>query len=85
MKKTRQQPARNEVGPRIRLARLRATPPITQEDLAGRLAGRGILLDRSAISRIESQARYLMDFEVSALAKCLRVSVAWLFGETQGR
>lgn len=84
MKKTRKHPARNQVGPRIRLARLKATPQITQDDLAGRLAQHGILIDRSAVSRIESQTRYLMDFEVAAIAKSLKVSVAWLFGETQG-
>ena len=81
MKKTRVQAARNQIGPRIRLARLKAKSPISQEDLAGRLAAQGVLLDRSAISRIESQTRYVMDFEASAIAKCLGVSVAWLFGE----
>jgi hypothetical protein len=42
---------------------------------------RGIVLDRSAISRIENQDRYVMDYEAAALAKCLGVSVAFLFGE----
>jgi transcriptional regulator with XRE-family HTH domain len=40
-----------------------------------------ILMDRSALSRIESGERYAMDFEVAALAKALKVKVAWLFGE----
>jgi len=47
----------------------------------GRLASQGILLDRSALSRIESQDRYLMDYEIAAIARALKVSVAWLFGE----
>ena len=38
-------------------------------------------MDRSAISRIENQERYIMDYEVQALAWCLKVSVGWLFGE----
>ncbi len=84
MKKTRAQAARNQVGPRVRLARMKAKPPVSQEDLAGRLAAQGVLLDRSAISRIESQTRYVMDFEAVAIAKCLHVSVAWLFGEAGG-
>ena len=50
-------------------------------DLAGRLAAKGILIDRSAVSRIENQTRYLMDYEVRAIAGALKVSVAWLFGE----
>lgn len=83
MKKTRKHPARNVVGPRIRKARLGHRPEISQDDLAGRLAAKGILLDRSAISRIESQDRYVMDYEVAAIARSLKVTVAWLYGETK--
>ena len=83
VKKTHQSTKRNIVGKRIREARLRATPPISQDDLAGRLANQGIVMDQTAVSRIEKQARYLMDYEVAAVAKCLRVSVAWLYGESR--
>jgi len=82
MKKTGQQPQRNLIGERIRKARLACNPPVTQEDLAGRLAGREITVDQTAISRIENQTRYLMDYEIFAIAKALKVSVAFLFGET---
>ena len=81
VKKTTKAKSRNVVGPRIREARLRLKPPVSQEDLAGKLAASGVLLDRSAISRIESGERYAMDYEVAALAKVLKVSVAWLFKE----
>jgi transcriptional regulator with XRE-family HTH domain len=81
MKKTRKAKPRNQIGTRIRQARLRCKPPVSQDDLAGRLAARGILMDRSAISRIELHKRYLMDYEVAAIAKALKVSVGWLFGE----
>lgn len=60
---------------------MRLKPVVSQEDLAGRLAQHGILLDRSAISRIEGHTRYVMDYEARALARILKVSVAWLFGE----
>lgn len=56
-------------------------PPVSQEDLAGRVAGKGVTLDRSAISRIESGSRYIMDYEIAAIARSLKVSTAWLFGE----
>ena len=49
------------------------------------MATQGILLDRSAISRIENKSRYLMDYEIAALARCLKVSVAWLFGEISAK
>ena len=82
MKKTAKLKNRNLIGARIREARLRCSPAVSQEDLAGHLAARGVQLDRSAVSRIESKDRYLMDYEIAAIAKCLRVSIAWLFGES---
>lgn len=81
MKKTTRARKRNTIGDRVRQARLRAKPPISQDDLAGKLAAQGVLLDRSAISRIENQDHYVVDYEAVALARCLKVSVAWLCGE----
>jgi hypothetical protein len=81
MKKTRKARQRNLIGRRVRQARLKSNPPVSQDDLAGRLAGQGILLDRTAISRIEGQTRYIMDYEAVAIARSLKVSVAWLFGQ----
>ena len=81
MKKTTRFEKRNVVGRRVRQARLKANPPISQDDLAGRLAGQGILVDRTAISRIEGQARYVMDYEAVGIARALKVSIAWLFGQ----
>ncbi len=82
MKKTAQLPQKNLIGDRVRRARLACKPPVTQEDLAGRLAAREITIDQTAISRIENQTRYLMDYEVVAIAKALKVSVSYLFGES---
>ena len=72
---------KNLVGKRVLQARLRLSPPVTQEDLAGRLAIRGIQLDRSAVARIESGDRYVLDFELVVLAKALKVTTAFLLGE----
>ena len=69
------------MGARIRQARLRIKPEISQFDLAGRLAARGVDLDRPTITRIENGKRFLRDYEIKAFAKALKVSVAWLFGE----
>jgi len=82
MKQTRRAKQKNMIGHRVREARLRRIPSVTQDALVGRLAARGIVLDRSAVSRIESQTRYVMDYEAMAIAKALKVSVAWLFGES---
>lgn len=74
---------RNLVGRRIRQARMRSRPIVSQEDLAARLAVKGVYFDRSAISRMEAQRRFVRDYEVLAIADCLSVSVAWLFGREQ--
>ena len=34
------------------------------------------------VSKIESGERYVADYELIVLAKCLNVSTAWLLGET---
>lgn len=81
MKQTRKYPSRNIIGFRVRKARLQIAPPVSQDDLAGRLARRGVVMDRSAISRIENRTRYIMDYEAKALAQSLKVSVAWLYSE----
>lgn len=70
---------RNLIGPRIRAVRLAARPPVTQEDLVARLARLGVYLDRTAVARMENNSRFIRDYEIVAIAKCLRVSVASLF------
>jgi hypothetical protein len=49
----------------------------------GRLARQGIAVEQTGISRIENETRYVMDYEAVAIARALRVSVAWLLGEEQ--
>lgn len=56
-------------------------PSITQDALAGRLAARGVHVDRSAVARIEMGKRYVLDYEVLALASALRVPVEQLFNK----
>jgi hypothetical protein len=73
MKRTHQAKRRNITGARIRKARLAAKPPVSQDDLSGRLANLGVILDQGAISRIENEDRYLMDYEFAAIARALRI------------
>lgn len=72
---------KNLVWERVVRARFALSPRVTQDDLAGRLAAKGVHLDRSAIARIEAGNRYVLDFELVALAKALRVSTGYLLGE----
>jgi len=73
---------RNVVGDRVRQARKAVRPPITQIDLVARLQILGMQIDQSGLSKIESGHRPVTDVEVIALAKALKVSVAWLLKET---
>jgi transcriptional regulator with XRE-family HTH domain len=73
---------KNIVGSRVRQARKIAKPRITQLDLVARLQLAGLSIDQSGLSKLENGQRPVTDIEVAALAKALRVSVAWLLGET---
>ena len=81
MKNTRKSKHKNIIGPRVKAARMAFEPMLSQDAIAGCLAKMGISLDRSAISRIESGERYVMDYEAVAIAKCLKVSIGYLNGE----
>lgn len=74
---------RNIVGSRIRQARQTAKPPVTQRDLVARLQLLHLSIDQSGISKIEKGQRPVMDFEVVALAKALKVPASWLLGESE--
>lgn len=72
--------ARNAVAGRMRIARLAFVPPLTQDQLSGRIAAKGGALDRVAITKIESGQRCVFDFELPLLAEVLKVDVRWLLG-----
>ena len=75
----------NIVGRRVKKARLGKKPPVSQDALSGRLAARGVAIDRAGIAKIETGRRYVSDFEVKALAQALQVSVVWLLGTENKR
>lgn len=79
MKKRRT--GKNIVGRRVAEARRNCTPALTQDALSGKLAGRGIQLDRSTVAKIENNLRHVLDYELKALAEVLGVEVAWLLGD----
>ncbi len=68
---------RNIIGKNIK--KIRKSKGITQEDLAARLNVQGLSLDRTMVSKIESQSRVILDFEIKAIAKALGVSIDFLF------
>ena len=70
----------NLVGKRVKKARLALKPKLSQDALSGKLAGRGVVIDRAGIAKLEAGSRYVSDFEVKALAAALKVPVSWLLG-----
>ncbi len=68
---------RNLVGPVIR--KLRYQSGLTQPQMAARCALVGWNVSRETIAKIESQLRWVSDFELICLAKALRVDVLSLF------
>ena len=71
---------RNIIGERVREARQRHEPPLTQDQLSGKLAAQGLQLDRVAIAKIETGFRCAFDFEVKAIAAATQVDANWLLG-----
>lgn len=74
---------KNLIGDKVRQARHRNKPKITQTDLIARLAVRGIELEKTTISKIETKTRPVTDIELVAIADALGVSVLWLLGLEQ--
>jgi hypothetical protein len=72
---------RNLIGDRVRQARHAVNPKITQEDLLARLEVRGIVLEKTAVSKIEAKTRPVTDIELVTLAEALGVSILWLLSK----
>lgn len=71
---------KNIIGSRVRKARKESR--VTQMELAARLQVLGITMDRSGIAKLESGRRPASDIEVAAIAKVLKVTIPWLFEES---
>jgi transcriptional regulator with XRE-family HTH domain len=74
---------KNVVGLNVSSARKAAKPPLTQLDLIARLQVLGMMIDQSALSKIENGQRPVTDIEVVILAEALKVSTASLLGEVK--
>ena len=72
---------KNCCGARVREARQRLR--LSQTDLAARLQIAGVILERDSVSRLESGARFVADYEIVALSQILGVSATWLLGIEQ--
>ncbi len=69
---------KNICGKRVKEARQKQG--LTQSDLAARLQIAGVIMERDSVSRIEIGTRFVADYEIAVLSKCLSVSPNWLLG-----
>ena len=69
----------NIIGPRVR--QVRKQLKLSQDELAAKMQVKNIDVTQRVISRIETQERFVADFELSALAEILDVDIYWLLGQ----
>ena len=67
---------KNLIGERLKL--LRQSAGFSQRDLAYKLQLIGIDMDKNVITRIETNKRYVTDFELQALKEIFKVSYDYL-------
>ena len=72
---------KNISGDRIHQAR--TAMRLSQADLAARMQVNGVTIEREAISKIETGARFVTDYELMVFTKVLNVSLEWLIGQEQ--
>jgi hypothetical protein len=77
-KHSRRPKSGNIIGPRVKHARRKHVPPLSQDALSGRLAARGVTIGRAGIAKVESGHRAVSDYELVAFASALAVPLTWL-------
>ncbi len=76
MKQRTDSNGKNIIGERLKL--LRNAAGLSQRDLARELQLIGIDMDKNVITRIETNKRYVTDFEIQALKQLFNVSYDYL-------
>lgn len=70
---------KNVSGDRIHQAR--TAKRLSQENLAAKMQVSGVIVEREAISKIETGDRFVTDYELRTFSRVLGVSMEWLTGE----
>ena len=63
-----------------RIHQIRTAKRMSQADLAARMQVNGVMIEREAISKIETGDRFVTDYELMVFSKVLNVSLEWLIG-----
>lgn len=78
MKKFQYDGKTNVSGERVRELRLHRR--LSQSALAAKMQTEGVIVEQDVISRTESGARLVTDYEILALTKIFGVSSDWIIG-----
>jgi len=70
---------KNISGERIHQAR--TAKRLTQAELAAQLQTRGIVVEREAVSKMETGDRFVTDYELRALSEIFGVTMDWMTTE----
>lgn len=65
-----------------RIHQSRTTQRISQAELAAKMQVKGVLIEREAISKIETGDRFVTDYELMMFAEVLGVTMDWLTGKS---
>ncbi len=76
---------KNIVGPKVKEARLKHSPMLTQEKLAAKLQLLGWNIQRSGVGKIEVGIREVTDIELLMLSEALTVSIPWLLYQKENK
>ncbi len=71
---------KNISGDRIRQARV--TQRLSQVELAAKMQVNDVIIEREAISKIETGVRFVTDYELLVFSQVLEVDPLWLLGLT---
>ena len=64
-----------------RIHQLRTSKRWSQNELAARMQTHGVMIEREAVSKIETGDRFVTDYELMIFAKVFGASMEWLTGQ----
>jgi len=74
---------KNIIGRKMRIYRAMQNPPMSQMDLLAKINLNGLEISQSILSKIENEERAVLDSELLAIAKAMKVDIMWLLGEKE--
>ena len=68
-----------------RIHQLRTSKRWSQNELAARMQTHGVMIEREAVSKIETGDRFVTDYELMIFSKVCGASMEWLTGQENNK